>query len=108
MTSKMKLRAARWLIAVAAAIGAAVAQAAGGVSVTMSQASSVRTGMTTAEVEQMLGRPAHTVSYRNAPGPTWIYRVIDPTFGMTDFDVSFGADGKVVYASERVIGGSGR
>ena len=108
MISKMNLRAATWLFAAAMALGAAVAQAAGGVSVTTSQASSVKIGMTTADVEQILGRPAHAVTYRNAQGPTWIYHVIDPTFGITDFDVSFGADGKVVYASERVIGGSGR
>jgi len=64
--------------------------------------------MTTTEVERALGPPARTLTYRYAPGPTWKYHVIDAPFGITDFDISFGADGKVLYASEQVIGGSGR
>ena len=108
MTPKTNRSAARWLLTAAVTLGAAGAHAAAGVSITTSQESSVRSGMTSAEVEQVLGRPAHIVSYRNAPGATWIYHVINPSFGTTDFDVSFGADGRVMWATERVIGGSGR
>jgi HAMP domain-containing protein len=109
MTSKINLRTTRWLLAAGLAFGAAAAQAASGVSVTESQETAVKAGMSTTEVEQILGRPAHVVSYRSAPGPTWTYHVFGATpFGMTDFDVSFGADGKVLWASERVLGGAGR
>ena len=108
MQSNLNLRAACRLLAAVVALGAAGAQAAAGVSITTSQQSSVRSGMTTSEVEQVLGRPAHVVSYRNAPGVTWIYHVINPAFGTTDFDVTFGADGRVLWATERIIGGSGR
>ena len=109
MTSRIKLRTTRWLFVAGLAFGAAAAQAASGVSVTESQETAVKVGMSTTEVEQILGRPAHIVSYRNAPGPTWTYHVFGANpFGMTDFDVSFGADSKVVWASERVLGGAGR
>jgi HAMP domain-containing protein len=109
MTSRISLRATRWLLAAGLAFGAVAAQAASGVSVTESQETAVKAGMSTTEVEQILGRPAHVVSYRSAPGPTWTYHVFGATpFGMTDFDVSFGADGKVLWASERVLGGAGR
>jgi hypothetical protein len=109
MTSKINLRTTRWLLVAGLAFGAAAAQAASGVSVTESQETAVKVGMSATEVEQILGRPAHVVSYRSAPGPTWTYHVFGATpFGMTDFDVSFSADGKVLWASERVLGGAGR
>ena len=109
MTSRISLRATRWLLAAGLAFGATAAQAASGVSVTESQETAVKVGMSATEVEQILGRPAHVVSYRSAPGPTWTYHVFGATpFGMTDFDVTFGADGKVLWASERVLGGAGR
>jgi hypothetical protein len=108
MTSKINLRTSRWLVVAGLAFGVAAAQAASGVSVTESQETAVKVAMSAAEVEQILGRPAHIVSYRNAPGPTWIYHVVGAPFGMTDFDVSFGADGKVLWASERILGGAGR
>ncbi len=109
MTSRINLRTTRLLFAFGLAFGAAAAEAASGISVTESQEAAVKVGMSTTEVEQILGRPAHIVSYRNAPGPTWTYHVFGANpFGMTDFDVSFGADGKVLWASERVLGGAGR
>jgi hypothetical protein len=109
MTSRVNLRTARWLFAAGLAFVAAVVQAASGVSVTEGQETAVKAGMSATEVEQILGRPAHVVSYRSASGPTWTYHVFGATpFGMTDFDVSFGADGKVLWASERVLGGAGR
>lgn len=108
MTSRIKLRNARWLFAAGLAFGAAAAQAASGVTITENQETSVKGGMSATEVEQVLGRPAHIVGYRNAPGPTWTYHVVGAPFGMTDFDVSFGADGKVLWASERILGSSGR
>ena len=107
MKSPVDLRATRWLFAAAIAFGAAAAEAASGVSITQSDEASVKVGMTTADVEQVLGRPARVVNYRTAPGPTWTYHVIAAPFGMTDFEVSFGADGKVVWANERIIGSVG-
>ena len=109
MTSRINLRTTRFFFACGLALAAAATQAASGVSVTDSQVAAVKVGMSTTEVEQILGRPAHIISYRNAPGPTWTYHVFGANpFGMTDFDVSFGADSKVLWASERVLGGAGR
>jgi len=109
MTSKINLRTTRWLFAAVLGFVAVAAQAASGVTINQSQETAVKVGLSATEVEQILGRPAHIVSYRNAPGPTWTYHVFGPSpFGMTDFDVSFGADGKVLWASERVLGGAGR
>jgi hypothetical protein len=109
MKSKINLGATRWLFAAGLAFGAVAAHAASGVTITGSQETAIKVGLSATEVEQILGRPAHIVSYRSAPGPTWTYHVFGPSpFGMTEFDVSFGADGKVVWASERVLGGAGR
>jgi hypothetical protein len=102
--SKINLRAIRWLLAAGLAFGAAAAQAAGGVSITASQETRVVVGMSTAEVEQNLGRPADIVKYPYAAGPTWTYEVVGSTFGVTDFDVTFGSDGKVASVGERVLG----
>src|SRR4030095_3641551 len=107
MRSKINLRATPWLLAAGLALSGATAQAANGVWMTQSEETAVKVGMSTSEVERVLGRPARIVSYRDAPGPTWTYHVAGAPFGMTDFDVSYGADGKVLYASERIIGGSG-
>ena len=107
MRSAINLRAARWLLAAGLALGGATAQAANGVWMTQSEESAVRVGMSTTEVEGVLGRPARIISYRDAPGPTWTYHVAGAPFGMTDFDISYGADGKVSYASERILGGAG-
>ena len=101
---KSNLRATRWLLAAGLAFGVAAAQAAGGVQITQVQEATVAVGMTTAEVQQNLGRPADVVTYPNALGPTWIYEVVGAPFGVTDFDVTFGSDGKVATAAENVLG----
>lgn len=104
MTSKLNLRASRCLLVTVVALSAAAAIAANGMWITQNQESSVKTGMSTADVEQALGRPARVVNYPNTPGPTWIYHVEGATFGRTDFDVSFGGDGRVLNASEQILG----
>lgn len=104
MRSKINLRTSSCLLAAGLAFGAAAAQAASGVTITESQETRVAVGMSTAEVQQNLGRPADIVKYRNASGPTWTYEVVGAPFGMTDFDVNFGSDGKVASVGERVIG----
>ncbi len=107
MRSEINPGATRFLLAAVLAFGGAAAQAANGVWMTQSEETAVRVGMTTTEVERVLGRPARIVTYRDAPGPTWTYHVAGAPFGMTDFDISYGADGKVSYASERILGGAG-
>jgi hypothetical protein len=104
MKSTISLRMSSYLLAAGLAFGAAAAQAASGVTITESQETNVAVGMSTTEVQQNLGRPADIVKYRNAAGPTWTYEVFGAPFGMTDFDVNFGSDGKVVSVDERVIG----
>jgi hypothetical protein len=109
MTSKINLRTTRWFLAAGLAFGAAAAQAASGVTVTESQEAAVKVGMTATEVQEILGRPAHVVSYFSAPGPTWTYQVFGAApFGMTEFDVGFGSDGKVVTVGTRILGAGGR
>ena len=104
MKSEINLRAIRWLLVAGLAFDAAAAQAASGVSITQSQEPNVAVGMSATEVQQNLGRPADILRYRNEPGPTWTYEVVGAPFGMTEFDVDFGSDGKVVSVGERVLG----
>jgi outer membrane protein assembly factor BamE (lipoprotein component of BamABCDE complex) len=77
------------------------AQAAGGISVTQQEARRITTGMSSDEVQRLLGRPASDVQYRNEPGPIWLYHVtdaIDPVF----LEISFDRDGKVANISQYV------
>ena len=104
MKSNINLRAIRWLLTAGLAFGAAAAHAASGVSITQSQETRVAVGMSATAVQQNLGRPADILRYRNEPGPTWTYEVVGAPFGMTEFDVDFGSDGKVVSVGERVLG----
>jgi Rieske Fe-S protein len=94
----------RWLIIATFGIVSALAQAASGFNITQSDESKVAIGMDATEVQRSLGPPARIVRYPRQPGPTWTYNVIGAPFGITKFDIEFGADGKVVSASERIIG----
>jgi hypothetical protein len=85
---------------------AAAAQAAGGFSIAQSDEVSVAVGMSEAEVQQNLGPPARTRQYPGGPGPSWTYAVQGAPFGRTDFDIDFGADGRVVSTYERLYGSS--
>lgn len=104
MESKINLRKLRWLLAAGLTFGVAAAQAASGVTITAGDEAKVAVGMSTTEVQQNLGRPADIVRYRNESGPTWTYEVDGAPFGVTEFDVDFGSDGKVVSVGERVLG----
>jgi len=84
------------------------ARAGNGFTVSRSQETSIKAGMTASDVRQRLGRPARAVQYRNAPGPVWAYDVLDPLFGKTEYLIDFGPDEKVITAVERVYGGTGR
>ena len=107
MRPEIPPRAGRWLSTAVLAFSAAAAGAQNGVTITQSHEAFVTVGMSSTEVDRALGRPARIVTYRDAPGPTWTYHVVGAPFGMTDFDVSYGADGRVLFASERIIGGAG-
>ena len=107
MRYEINLRAMRLLLAAGLAFSGTAALAANGVWMTQAEETAVRVGMTTTEVERALGQPARVITYREAPGPTWTYHVVGAPFGMTDFDVSYGSDGRVLFASERIIGGAG-
>ena len=104
MTSKINLRMTHLLLAAGLAFGAAAAHAASGVSITQAQETRVAVGMTAAEVQQNLGRPANIEKYPYAPGPTWTYEVAGTPFGQTDFNIDFGSDGKVASLGENVLG----
>ena len=103
MKSRFNPRIAGWLLAAALPIFAE-AQAQNGFTVTRSRENVVAVGMTASEVQKLLGRPARAVRYRSTPGPIWTYRVADPLFGRTEFNVEFGADEKVIATGEIVIG----
>ena len=107
MKSKVNVRAIRWLLAAGLAFGAAAAQAASGVTITQSQEATVGVGMSASQVEQILGRPANVFTYGRSPGPTWTYEVDGAPFGVTEFDVDFGSDGRVMSVGERVLGDNG-
>ena len=86
------------------ALCSAEAHAADGFSITTSRENVVAVGMSTSEVRQLLGTPARADRYRNTPGPVWTYKVVDPLFGRTEFNVEFGADERVMAKGEVVIG----
>ena len=94
----------RWLIVCAFSIVSTLAQAASGYNITQSEESKVTIGMDTTEVQRSLGPPERIFRYPRQPGPTWTYNVVGAPFGITKFDIDFGADGKVVSATERIIG----
>jgi hypothetical protein len=94
----------RWLIVGAFSIVSALAQAASGFNITQSDESKVAIGMDTTEVQRSLGPPARIFQYPTQPGPTWTYNVVGSPFGITEFDIDFGADGRVASAGERIIG----
>lgn len=108
MNFSLKTQTARSLFAVGALLTVAAAHAAGGFVVSPNQEAMVKVGMSTTEVQQALGRPAHNVKFGNEPGPTWSYQVSGaPLVGISEdvalFDVDFGADGKVASIGERTV-----
>src|SRR5258706_8173045 len=103
LTSKFNLRFTGWLLA-GLVLSSPEAQADNGFTVSTSQENAVAIGMSTSEVQQLLGRPARAVRYRNAPGPTWTYKVLGALFGRTEFNIEFGPDERVISKGEMVIG----
>ena len=85
-------------------LSSAEAQADNGFTITTSRESVIAIGMSATEVRQLLGRPARAVRYPHAPGATWTYKVIDPLFGRTEFNIEFGPDDRVITKGEMVIG----
>jgi hypothetical protein len=64
------------------------------------QEASIKTGMSSAEVRDILGRPARLQKFRNQPGPTFAYHVVGKND--TVFEIDFSADDKVTGSSERI------
>lgn len=107
MRYPIDVRTIRRLLAATLVLGAAAVQAASGVAVSKYQENAVKVGMTPAEVQQILGRPAQILNYRGAPGPSWNYYVVEGKYGNTQFGVDFGSDGTVVSAREFAIQNGG-
>ena len=104
MKSNIKLRTIPWLLATGLAFGAAAAQGASGGTIAQSQEATVGVGMSATQIEQILGRPADIFRYGRAAGTTWTYEVNRAPFRMTEFDIDFGSDGKVMSVGERLLG----
>jgi hypothetical protein len=103
VTSKFNLRFTGCLLA-GLVLSSAEAQAGKGFTVSTSEENAIAIGMSASEVQQLLGRPARAIRYRNAPGPTWTYQVVGAVFGKTEFIIEFGPDERVISKSEMVIG----
>jgi outer membrane protein assembly factor BamE (lipoprotein component of BamABCDE complex) len=103
MKFNLKTRLARVLLTMGLLFCITAMQAAGGFNVRPEQERMVKVGMTMAEVEQALGRPARNVKYRTEPGPTWTYNVLVNTMPPTVFEVNFSADGKVASVDQRML-----
>lgn len=91
----------RAILATGLLFAVAAAQAASGVAITESREALVKQGMSAAEVEQAVGRPAEKARFLNEPGPLWTYNVTGGVYPMAVFEVDFGADGKVASVIER-------
>jgi len=104
MTLHLASRTSRWLLIAGPALNTAAAQAAGGFWITPSDEARISVGMTEADVQQQFGTPVRMLHYGNKPGPSWTYDVHGAPFGRTDFEIDFGADGKVAITSERLYG----
>jgi hypothetical protein len=103
MESELNRRSIGSLLAAVLLLSPA-AHADNGFSISTSRENVVAVGMTSSEVLQLIGRPARADRYRNMPGPVWTYKVLDPLFGRTEFNVEFGADERVIAKGEVVIG----
>lgn len=91
----------RALLGFGIAAGLTSAQAAGGISVSQHEAQTIQSGMSTDEVQRLLGRPITNVQYRNEPGPVWTYFLAD-AIDRSFFEVAFSRDGKVVGTSQYI------
>lgn len=98
----MKLNSTIGLATAALLVAAATPALAepAGVTVVESQEASIKVGMTSAEVRQILGRPQRINQYRNQPGATYAYVLVGKYD--TVFEVDFGSDGKVINTDERI------
>lgn len=61
----------------------------------------IKPGMTQAEVQQALGRPARTQHYSLSQSTTWTYDVDPLSAEQVIFDVDFDAQGRVAASGER-------
>ena len=77
---------------------------ASGASISRSQGEQIAKGMTSTQVKEKLGRPAHQLKLMKGAGRTWIYDINAVNIPSTHvvFYVDFGSDGKVVSTSERM------
>lgn len=83
-------------------LGACVAHAAKGYTITPDQAEKVTPGMTADEVQQTLGPAALVEKFRNEPGgPTWTYRILANGTLESVLNVDSSSNGQVASVSQR-------
>jgi hypothetical protein len=103
LKSEFNPRLTGWLLA-GLVLFSVEALADAGFTISRNRENAVAIGMTASEVQRLLGRPDRAVQYGNTAGPVWTYRVVDPLFGRTIFNVEFSADNRVMATGEIVIG----
>lgn len=92
------------VVASAALAASASAFSAAGASISRSQGEQISKGMTSTQVREKLGRPAHQLKLMKGTGRTWIYDINEVNIPNTHvvFYVDFSGDGKVIATSERL------
>jgi len=94
---------ARVLLASSMLLVLASAHAGQGFTVTPTQEAQVHQGMSAEEVRQALGQPTRNIHYRNEPGATWTYVVVNGSNDQAVLDVDFSAKGTVASVGERIV-----
>ena len=103
MKFNLKAPSSRILLTTVLAASAVASFAATGYNVTATQESLIKTGMSSTQVQQMIGKPFNTVNFRNQDGLTWEYHVSGDAIGSKTFYIDFDAQGKVTSVSEITV-----
>jgi outer membrane protein assembly factor BamE (lipoprotein component of BamABCDE complex) len=102
---KLNMQLSRVAVGASLVLGLVAAHAAKGYNVVEGQGNQIQEGMSSSQVEAILGKPSRIFNFRNEPGPVWSYNVVDmsPLFDETQtvLEVDFGPNGRVVSVMRR-------
>jgi hypothetical protein len=104
MPSKINRLTSPWLLAAGLMAGVAAAHAASNFTVTATQETLVKPGMSSNDVRLAIGHPDRIGGNFDEPVLTWTYKVAGATGReVAVFDVDFGADGRVESVREQRV-----